>query len=1741
MKQYLMIASLCIGNIIFANTPTPTTLHYHQPLSSFSAIDMPIAEVHDPFTTGIFTAIDTTFGKKGIDLNEQQITHLKKTYLYLIFLTKLEIVTINPAFAQYKTAFMPYLQDNKNSLPHIPSQNLVTSSDWNNVTITAQDLAHSTAWQLYIRSMIADIYVYFSIVLQVIHNVEKQTFNYIPHFETSFYNADYTDFRNLNEMARTRLILEENLKQRWLQQCPDWQNLPTINPKESTKNQNSIELAIVQFRKTQFYQTIHNIHTTLGISPNTISSSSMITNEQLLSAPRLSSPLKEHVWCYYMLYEASGQITSSLTTENLLQFLQVFENTTLPVDIFPYTINDYVVLDELITIKSKAEGNTANSMFPSAQQYKIEDIRKPEHVQQTYRNYQREVEQKLATAKTMQVQAQMWSFFKDIGHDLSEAFDDVKNAIEDGWDAVKDFAIAAGQGIAGLAAKTVGFFAELGGDDAISDWADSEMKNAHKTFVKASTDLSNCVTDFGKSIEDGWVAPYAELTGDLVGFITDDKKIGQDISTVINKVDDTIINVAAQTENVMLQQEAGGLQSTYNIAKVSTQLAIVVSDAAWAIFSSKGRTEFLQQGEQLGKDCLSSITQAYSSLMTADKAMLTAVITGLGAIVNSITTIFIDISREVTYLFTGGIFKVLGLANIPGFKQAAAYAAQTRDHVTNVLQAHRATINMVTGVVACIATDAVFDVATDGAGTTDDVAIDEAIIGASESAAQTSTQVAQDAAQTASELEDAANVAKQTLESANKTLQDLPADATEEQVQAAQQLVDDASEKAAQAEEQATQASLKASRLAKTAAETTGKNTEQTAELTSKNFAQKIAQKAQSKIESSIENIKSLPESLSKSASNLLKSNQDLAQEASDYASSMRATQETAQEAFDSAQTTLKENQELYAKALQEGDQDAIENSKNALDESSQNVEQTGKALKEANQNLKEAETAEDAAAKIANETKLGKAARYGKNVLKTLGKVLKPVGEIMNVTFNLGSIIADYNQDEKNSLQEKTQTKTLDALWRFENENKLAQAEQQLAFLEEITAKTQAMVGNQALGLTLSQNNTNANIMQLRESFAQTLAPLYAQLLMPNSITGLRLANIGTSWKLQTNYMDLYPSQGFFTTTTGRPDFPFAQEIAQAPEITKQFTAKGTSKLWFNQRCTARDNFTTDGKQKKAKDPLTVEVNFRFLYTLNSQFHVGLYLGGNYHDYTSSNFLDSNLQGITLAQAQANPALLTKNTVNANIIDLDETFLAKMIVLYRDSATSKLTLGVYEDEGLGWIIKEPLPEIAQLNASHTYRLQATLNNTDLTFALYLDTIMTPVFEKTVKVTQLKNQRTYGIICSGAAIEWNQLQPNPIINSSARSQTTPMQTEVQREQQNKLKLAQAANPKFGNFKLTPLSKQALLLGQYLYATTDTDMKKILNDQKDMNVDFVIFGTQNPGSSPFFGLDPQTALSSSNPILISVINGSIYDMQGNCIGSADNVWSEYSKQYGPFSPMLNNFISKQQTLIVEKLETILFGAFKLNIIDYNTKQPGSSSALLASQYIYTCNQTLTNAQGEPIVDYLVCADTITSTIQIGLPPTADNATALFSFVTGNLYAKNTILSGKSTPKPVSTNPNPSALLGSYASEYNLPSSGSIFITINNAYVNYVPPTNSTTTTQTIKTTPKITVQPVHFKKGVHLLLRGQTIGNSKNAPGVHLDFSKSSFQERQKSASGKNIGYQLYNITESKTANINKKS
>ncbi len=1790
-----------------------------EPIHILAALQFPIDQIssQDTFTQEIFANIDTTFGPKGINLDNYQLQHLKKTYLYLIFLTKLEKIKNDENLKQYQTDFAPFLIDNGQVLPYVPTAKLLNSNGWLAVKINGQDIVNSTMWQLFCKSMITDINAYLIIGLKLIHNCEKQEFNYIPHFETSYYNQDYVQIRNINAVVRIKIALEQEVQKRYLEICNDWKKFSNFTSKSIAK----LETQIVLFQKTDFYQKTHNMHNFMG-TQSKFNANKKISHQDLLSAPGIQSPLKEYVFGFFLLYELYGQITSFMQEENLDSVLTIASNSNLVPNIFPYIPDDYILISELLAGKNIIQDKPTHSIHPTIKTFKPEDLRDiKDWINPTRRPTNQYLNEQLDAQKSVQAQTFL-SFFSDVGQDLQQGFSEIEDGVEKACSAVKDFAEGAAFGLVGFTLTTFGDTSE-----------GNKLLQKSTIELRKSTDaLESAVDDFGSAIKDG-IAPVGELARDIVSFVTDDQKIGADIDTVITNCADALVNIAVSALNTT----AVSLIYVYTLPEqIITALIETMVAAVVATFNQQAALDICHS-------ILRSLVTTFMMVAQVTKDDFHVIMSSLGTFMNSITTLFNDLIREMTVIITtGGIGLITNIANAAGANISTFdYANKAADTIYNQLNQHRAIINQVVGVAVMIGAD----ILTGGAATTADIAIDAELEGSLTETTEEAEEAVANAREEADKAETAykneknpqqKEIAKRKLDTAEKNLKEVTNEQTriKEQVNQTRSQAQDIARQSKEEQDattfvkklklkiknfylkiknfykkfislnkdltfgsfkrtgrffksfkgipsgdftllskslaEPTQATIKSLEASKNAAGNfisgiknipdrinslleDGKNllpkniltkTEKSADILSSKINDLKA--AQQEFDTALQNYSATTkdsqdfatqqENLINSIKKLRQTELDFENASQDFSKNLqkigdqqkdlvqdplKVLQDNAQADVQAAQSNLERvevlgNQEDIAQAkngLQEANQelnavqkiiakspppgtDALSTDSslpvrqqisNKLDDALEYIKSKGKSfknlfksnsrvadeaetefqtqeteLRKLNSTLKDqkatlqkaqdsgdTQTTEklqkdikDTESKIvkqektvtraknlakeqrgiADETARGKAVRYLKNAFS-------PIGMFMNIAFNFTSIIGGYNQDQKNLLQQKQQEQNIQDLWKANTETKLSVAHTTLALLNESTQKQKAFIGNKMLQLSLFQNYSYANLEQFEQAVRKTLAMIYSFELYPDAHTGLMVANTGSNWGLVSDYINLYPSEGFYVTTTGRADFPYSQEVAQGPHLLTQKSK--TKKQWFNQRCTAIDNTHKNGIIKKADDPLEVAINFKFLYTLDSELYVGIYMGGNYHNYFAKTYLAA-LLGTTTDKLDQKYAELKSNSqkymFNLNFIDLNETYMAKMIVLYKKSGRDSLNLGIYEHNltDKEWILQQIVPVNMQLNQDHTYNLQAKLDQSALQITLSIDN-NPPAIKKTVTVTPIKNQRMYGIITSGAAIEWNQTTPDVSPKKATIVRKTENLTlEINRNKENKLILQNAINQTFGGKILTLISaNKARIFGQYIYASVQTDIAKIYasvhtkiaKNLPAQPADLLVFATNNNGSITNIGKAPNSFKDDVTNVLVSLITGHVFDQSWNCIATVPNVWQTYndsSSDYGPFSAGLYNTIEQQQKFVFSYLQHINFGTFPVDAINI--------TALESNIYLYTCTQTITDASGKPFMDYVVFAPNIVanqSTVTLGLPPTAPNATTMVSLITGNVYAKNTKLVPNTVANPITT--------------------------------------------------------------------------------------------------------------------------
>ena len=386
----------------------------------------------------------------------------------------------------------------------------------------------------------------------------------------------------------------------------------------------------------------------------------------------------------------------------------------------------------------------------------------------------------------------------------------------------------------------------------------------------------------------------------------------------------------------------------------------------------------------------------------------------------------------------------------------------------------------------------------------------------------------------------------------------------------------------------------------------------------------------------------------------------------------------------------------------------------------------------------------------------------------------------------------------------------------------------QEYSTINELGKRLKNIYTGQERQLGFYQNLLAQTVQRSQERAGKVAGKFQAQMLTTESVNNIA-GDPGVIYGLKTNGIDLYP-MGYSLYSAARDSF--SQEIAAAPSVVRTRDSKGDiielNRFWFNQK------MLFEAPKSSTTEPLTVAFEFRSIYTLNN-FHLGLLMGGKPLDKAA--------------------VLKTK------MADPDRDHLAKMIVYKSSQGPSKATLGLYEHEGAKWIANNiTAPKFAN---GTWYQLKATLDGTNLSVSVW-EKGKTESSPQTYTVQQT-DQTIFGIIYSGASLEWRFLNPqtlkpdnNAVITEIGQGSDKKAITrdDLPATNQADAELYQICGLQFnsssflgrsiklGNFELEDTGLTEVLKEHYVYTSKQT---KLPNSMQD----YVIMLTTN--------IDPQSSM------------------------------------------------------------------------------------------------------------------------------------------------------------------------------------------------------------------------------------------------------------------------------------------
>jgi len=1360
--------------------------------------------------------IDKIYGSSGVNIPADQVTHIKQTYSYLEFLTKIDLIATDPSLIKDKTYFLKIAASTKDSAA--ASKEMIESKEWMNIIITSKDIEQSTAWQLYLKSKIVDYYENQQDFLETISMVHNQMFPYLPNIELNFYNNDFIKLRNFAELLRATKIIQDRAFHENRLLCIDWQD----------KDPDDLYKAVEEFKSTQFYTYTHDKNKSTATKMNA-----------------LSHPLQEHVTAYFMLTTIDQSLEKKFDTKNLFSFLKKASSATIAPHFFSYTLADFVCLDMILTLQKKlsAKPSTVTGLqqktfniadlvdltkaqsSPSTQQIPATKstitstknsassvVAMPQEPSDTKNKSTTDSSVTEMPAEPQDVVIQATSSnkninntFKKLGKSLGSGIEHdavatghalgVNKMINTSDTMLTDDGKAIGQGLAGSGAQAYG---AMTGNKSAENWGKRENKSASKDVAGAvkslnkldseiaRSDLAKMTVNGTKAVVLGTAGFGATMIGDIVYAQTGNASI-KDWGAKQSAASIKDLEAAGQEMDTAIKGCITAIEDSY-----IAMSALVLGDFIGLITGD----------QKMGQGLTLAMNQVGDSVMAIQGACMTSMVNlTVDATVQTyrVSESAVEILEDATLVVYGGLTGQKGATN----RAAAMSTATAKGLIKNVTLAATQTMSCIMksgmaimmSIMQCMAaventmTTIIFDI------------VDELTFIAYGLAELMGAPV--NAAQERDKIDTKMEAHRSTI---NMVMSVVLA------------IVFTAATAGAGAPEAAAMITT-----AEAGGEVAGEVAAETAEQQAARIAAEQAAAAATK-------------------------------KAAEVAAATAA-----------AETTAEGTTEATTEAT---------------------AETTGE------------EATTEATAETGSKTAATKATAEATTASKALAFTMANAGDIlaqtMNILFGAFSIISGKNQDDAAIKLLGQEKESITNLWQFIENNKVVMTQSQNAFIDELHKKHQVAIENQSFGLQYYTNYLHSSVNNVQNQIAHALAQQYISLLTPDA-NGARIADIGSTWGITTPFVYLYPSQGFLTTTLGRPDFPYAQEVAQAPLVAQPDATKNALdqtkseplKLWFNQRAITTIN-------QPASTPLDIEIQFRIIYNLTTDFHVGLYLGGNYYDYSSPDYL--------------------QKIQETDTIDLDDAHLAKMFVLMREGDATTPSIGVYENEGKEWITKKPLNATLFNNAA-IYCMSAKLDKNKLTVAFWRQDKPTAKFSSTVTVTPC-DQRTFGLIFSGAAIEWNVVKPAMPVTANNQVRTALNNPpEATREATARAAWAALKNPTFGSIKLSSLGKKYLIQGQYLYTTSDTK----LVDKKGLPVvDVVAFATFTSGKLSNVGASPNPADVSNKPnAIISMINGNVYDATGANVSYQQDSWKSFVTKNGPFDVTLTKSITSKQNVCPQK--------------------------------------------------------------------------------------------------------------------------------------------------------------------------------------------------------------------------------
>lgn len=674
----------------------------------------------------------------------------------------------------------------------------------------------------------------------------------------------------------------------------------------------------------------------------------------------------------------------------------------------------------------------------------------------------------------------------------------------------------------------------------------------------------------------------------------------------------------------------------------------------------------------------------------------------------------------------------------------------------------------------------------------------------------------------------------------------------------------------------------------------------------------------------------------------------------------------------------------------------------------------------------------------------------------------LAVAGGVMTAGMSVLQIMSAVQQDSQTIEQTDDQINFLKIYEPYVANNARVTAANQNKVYAESLIKFDAEAQNQERGLVYYQNYLNRYYNNYYAIQAYNLSSFYNIITTPDDSTGnnpgIAPADPGYWYGIQTNRYDLNPSRGFrvYQKTTNS----FCQEIAAPPAPTTQPTSlaeslmispgqQSTTQAWLNQRDTA---------PATQEDLNNMDIRWRIIYDIDSPCYVGIYASERFMDPNQLHALHANFQAqqTNTLQSQFTPTWQALNTYNSALLDFNTG--AKCFVMYKGMDQTSPIVGVYEHGGNGWLATNQTAITYERGAWYrmTAQLQPTTETTsqfkvwcwkeDVPGTTYeqakskwsastqvnratpmpgittsqpssstkmlapwqrLSIFGTPVSGWSIPPTPAtvasnNYAGTFGVITSGAAVEYQILSPVQKINVTQARTASDTQVTTQLEQDNitpvetnreliwQKSYEQNIYPTFGNTTLSPASLKEIQSGIYLYTTNKTGIP-------GTPLDYVVFIRSLTQTLQPNGLGISINSTPTPTYMVSLITGNVYN----------NQWQLQTQTYPNALELFQqtNILSSTVLTAIQNASAAYYKSEAGPFIFNNITITGNITSFISGNYIYTGPTLTPQLNG---TDYFITAyydtnqNTYTNSNIAITPNKATPINALISLITGKLF-------------------------------------------------------------------------------------------------------------------------------------------